>query len=100
MSRTAISAGLSSPRMGLSLTGGGARRPVPGAVLGHGAATRGCSPSLLWLRRTIRVPEPKDREHEQRSVKDKTCGYGSAKARNAEIKPIHGSEPCTCADNQ
>jgi hypothetical protein len=53
------------------------------------------APSLPWLHRTIWVPNPKDRVHEQRSVKGKTSGHGYAKARNAEIKPIHGCEPCT-----
>ena len=56
--------------------------------------------SLPWLHPTIRISDPKDRGHKQRSVKGKTSGYGCAKARNAETEPIHGCEPSTCARNQ
>src|SRR5262245_5054371 len=58
------------------------------------------APSLLWVHRAIRVPNPKGRVNEQRSVKGKTSSYGCAKARDAETKPIHGCEPCTGARNQ
>src|SRR5262245_62127822 len=51
-------------------------------------------------RRSLRVPDPKDRVQKQRCVKDKTSGYGGTKPRNAEFKPIHGCKPCTCTRNQ
>src|SRR5262249_50712033 len=99
MNGTAISAAMNPPHMGLSFAVGmvwlcGLWEAQDSAHFSVSA------PALPWLHRPIRVPDPKDRVDEQRSVKSKTSGYGCAKARNAKTKPIHCRKSCTCARNQ